>query len=595
MPNLQELQQYKNIHMIGIGGSSMSGIAEILKKWNFNVTGSDSTESEVTNDLIANDIPVYIGSNPMNVDRCDLVVYSAAIKPENPELVRARELGIPTVERKEIMGELTRAFRNSICVSGTHGKSTTTSMIAQCFLDAQKDPTIQIGAVLDSIGGNYRVGESEYFIIEACEYSASFLDFFPKVEVILNIDNDHLDYYKTMENVKAAFVEYVKLLPDDGILVYNADDENCRGLSAHTKAKCISFSTKTNKANFTAKNISYDANGCASFDVYKNNAFYKTFKLGVPGEHNVYDALACIAVCSQFDIDKNSVKDTLKVYGGAERRFQYLGEVNGAKVYDDYGHHPTEILAVANAVKKRKYNHSWVLFQPHTFSRTKALLDDFASVLTNFDNIIVTDIYAAREIDNHEVSARDIIDKIEALGRKAYYIKDLESIVDFVRRNAKEDDIIIAQGAGTITQVGHELVQYPTSTPTSNDDCCGACAPVEEAQQEATVETVQPSYETSEPVVESSNYATESQPVEETTESVETQSETPVENNYNNNYNNNYSNNNNNSYSNNNYHNNNYHNNNNNNYHGHHNHYNNYNHNHNHNHDNNKFGNRFNH
>ena len=577
MPNLQELQQYKNIHMIGIGGSSMSGIAEILKKWNFNVTGSDSVESEVTNDLIANDIPVYIGSNPMNVDRCDLVVYSAAIKPENPELVRARELGIPTVERKEIMGELTRAFRNSICVSGTHGKSTTTSMIAQCFLDAKKDPTIQIGAVLDSIGGNYRVGESEYFIIEACEYSASFLDFFPKVEVILNIDNDHLDYYKTMENVKAAFVEYVKLLPDDGILVYNADDENCRGLSAHTKAKCVSFSTKSTNANFVAKNISYDANGCASFDVYKNNAFYKTFKLSVPGEHNIYDALACIAVCSQFDVDRNSVKNTLKAYGGAERRFQYLGEVNGAKVYDDYGHHPTEILAVANAVKKRKYNHSWVLFQPHTYSRTKALLDDFASVLTNFDNIIVTDIYAAREIDNHEVSSRDIIDKIEALGRKAYYIRDLESIVDFVRRNAKPDDIIIAQGAGSITKVGHELVQDPTSIPVSEDDCCGACAPVEEVQPEVT-ETPVETVETSEPVVE-----TVETPVEETVESVETQPETPAENNYhNNNYNNNYSNNYHNN--NNNYHNNNYHN--------HHNHYNNYN---NHNHDNNKYGNRFNH
>lgn len=592
MPNLQELQQYKNIHMIGIGGSSMSGIAEILKKWNFNVTGSDSTESEVTNELIQNDIPVYIGSNPMNVDRCDLVVYSAAIKPENPELVRARELGIPAVERKEIMGELTRAFRNSICVSGTHGKSTTTSMIAQCFLDAKKDPTIQIGAVLDSIGGNYRVGESEYFIIEACEYSASFLDFFPKVEVILNIDNDHLDYYKTMENVKAAFVEYVKLLPDDGILVYNADDENCRGLSAHTKAKCISFSTKSNNANFVAKNISYDANGCASFDVYKNNAFYKTFKLSVPGEHNIYDALACIAVCSQFDVDKNSVKNTLKTYGGAERRFQYLGEVNGAKVYDDYGHHPTEILAVANAVKKRKYNHSWVLFQPHTYSRTKALLDDFANVLINFDNIVVTDIYAAREIDNHEVSSRDIIDKIEALGRKAYYIRDLESIVDFVRRNAKPDDIIITQGAGSITQVGHALVQDPTSTPVSEDDCCGSCAPVQEepavAEPVETVETV----ETSEPVVETPVEETV-EPVEETT-SVESQPEPQVENN---NYNNNnYNNNNYNSYNNhNNYHNNN------NNYHGNnnchnnnHNHYNNYN-NHNHNHDNNKYGNRFNH
>jgi len=585
MPNLQELQQYKNIHMIGIGGSSMSGIAEILKKWGFNVTGSDSTESDVTKDLMNNDIPVYIGSNPMNVDRCDLVVYSAAIKPENPELVRARELGIPAVERKEIMGELTRAFRNSICVSGTHGKSTTTSMIAQCFLDAKKDPTIQIGAVLDSIGGNYRVGESEYFIIEACEYSASFLDFFPKVEVILNIDNDHLDYYKTMENVKAAFVEYVKLLPDDGILVYNADDENCRGLSSHTKAKCISFSTKSNNANFVAKNISYDSKGCASFDVYKNNTFYKTFKLSVPGEHNVYDALACIAVCSQFDVDKNSVKNTLKVYGGAERRFQYLGEVNGAKVYDDYGHHPTEILAVANAVKKRKYNHSWVLFQPHTFSRTKALLDDFANVLINFDNIVVTDIYAAREVDYHEVSSRDIIDKIEALGRKAYYIKDLESIVDFVRRNAKEDDIIITQGAGTITKVGHELVQDGTCTTSAPaDDCCGTSAPVQEEQPETTeaIETTE-SYDTPTSVeVE--------QPVEETT-SVESQPETPVENN-NNNYNsyNNY--NNHNDYHNHN--NNNYHGNNN--YHNNHNHYNNYNnHNHDHNHDNNKYGNRFNH
>ena len=577
MPNLQELQQYKNIHMIGIGGSSMSGIAEILKKWGFNVTGSDSTESDATRDLMNNDIPVYIGSNPMNVDRCDLVVYSAAVKPEDPELVRAKELGIPAVERKEIMGELTRAFRNSICVSGTHGKSTTTSMIAQCFLDAKKDPTIQIGAVLDSIGGNYRVGESEYFIIEACEYSASFLDFFPKVEVILNIDNDHLDYYKTMENVKAAFVEYVKLLPDDGILVYNADDENCRGLSSHTKAKCISFSTKSNNANFVARNISYDSNGCASFDVYHNNTFFKTFKLSVPGEHNIYDALACITVCSQFDVDKNSVKNTLKTYGGAERRFQYLGEVNGAKVYDDYGHHPTEILAVANAVKKRKYNHSWVLFQPHTFSRTKALLDDFANVLINFDNIIVTDIYAAREIDNHEVSSRDIIDKIEALGRKAFYIRDLESIVDFVRRNAKPDDIIITQGAGSITKVGHELVQDGHySCASASDDCCGSCTP---SQEEQSLET-----ESVEPI----NTQIEStQPVETTPK--ESQPESTVENN-------NYNSNNNNSYNNhNNYHsNNNYHGNNNNNYHHNHNHYNNYN-NHNHNHDNNKFGNRFNH
>ena len=459
MALLEELKQYKNIHMIGIGGTSMSGIAEILKKWGFNITGSDTQASDVTNKLIESGINVVIGHDPSLVAGADLVVYSAAIRPDDVELVSAHELNIPTVERKDILGEITKGFRNTICVSGTHGKSTTTSMVSMCFLQAKKDPTIQVGAVLDEIGGNYRVGNSENFIIEACEYSESFLSFYPKAEIILNIYNDHLDYYKSIDNIIAAFIKYIKLLPDDGILVYNADDEHCAHFSQYTKAKSLTFGINKLNANYVAKNISYDKNGYASFDVYHNNVFYKTFKLSVPGKHNVYNALACIALCDEFGLDKGDIKEGLQKYTGVKRRFEYLGEVNGAKVYDDYGHHPTEILAVANALKKKKYNHSWVIFQPHTYSRTKALLDDFARCLTNFDNIIVTDIYAARETNTYGISSRDIVNKIDSLGRKAYYIPNFDDIVDFIKRNAKENDVIITQGAGTITKVGHKLVE----------------------------------------------------------------------------------------------------------------------------------------
>lgn len=457
MANLDHLKQYKNIHMIGIGGTSMSGIAEILKKWGFNISGSDTYSTDVTDKLIESGIPVTIGHDENSVNVADLVVYSAAIKDTDVELAKAKELGIPTVERKEILGEITKAFRNTICISGTHGKSTTTSMISMCFLEANQDPTIQVGAVLNEIGGNYRVGNSENFILEACEYSESFLNFEPKAEIILNIDNDHLDYYKNMDNIKQAFIKYVELLPDDGILVYNADDENCPHFSQYTKAKCLTFGINSTNANYVAKNISFDKNGFASFDVYHNNVFYKTFKLSIPGKHNVYNALACIALCDEFGISKSDIKTGLLNYTGVCRRFEYLGEMNGAKIYDDYGHHPTEITAVADAMKKKKYNHSWVIFQPHTYSRTKTLLDDFAKSLINFDNIIVTDIYAAREVNTFNVSSKDIVDKIDALGRKAYYIKDFDDIIDFLKRNVKEDDIILTQGAGTITKLGHKL------------------------------------------------------------------------------------------------------------------------------------------
>ncbi len=459
MANIQEIRQYKNIYMIGIGGSSMSGISEILKYWGFNVAGSDVHTSSIIDKLISSGIAVSIGHNPENVTGFDLVVYSAAISKNDPELVKARELGIPTVERKEFLGAITRAFRNTICVSGTHGKSTTTSMVSMCFLEAKQDPTIQIGAILDDIDGNYRVGNSEIFILEACEYSESFLKFSPKAEIILNIDNDHLDYYKTFDNLKEAFIKYVKLLPDDGILVYNADDTNCAHISQYTKAKSITFGLKNTNANFTAKNINFDVNGYPSFDVYHNNVFYKTIKLSILGKHNILNALACIALCDEFGLDRFDIKNALAKYKGVERRFQYLGKINGASVYDDYGHHPTEITATAEALKKKDFNHSWVVFQPHTYSRTKNLLDDFANCLLNFDNIIITDIYAAREENIYNISSKDIVEKIDALGRKAYYISNFDDIIEFLKRNVKPNDVVITQGAGTITELGHKLIE----------------------------------------------------------------------------------------------------------------------------------------
>ena len=459
MPNIDSIKKYKKIHMIGIGGISMSGIAEILLNWGFTVSGSNNVDSELLHDLSKAGITVYIGHDKKNIIGADCVVYSAAINKENPELVYARELGIPTIERSDFLGELTRCYQNTIAISGTHGKTTTTSLVSLCFLEAQKDPSIQVGAIIKELNGNYRVGNSENFIIEACEYVESFLKFYPKAEIILNIDNDHLDYFKNIENINNAFIKYVKLLPDDGLLVVNSDNDYCAKLHEYTNAKVVSYGIENEKANFVARNITFNKNGFAIFDVYHNNNFYASFELSVPGPHNVLNALACIALCDSYGIAKSDIKSALKKYTGAHRRFEFIGNINGASIYDDYGHHPTEIKATAIALKKKTYNQSWVVFQPHTYSRTKNLLDDFADSLTYFDNIIITDIYAARETNTYNVSSEDIVQKIKDLGRKAIYIKEFDDIVLYLKEHVQKDDIILTLGAGTVTKIGHMLLK----------------------------------------------------------------------------------------------------------------------------------------
>ena len=459
MINIQDLKKYKNIYMIGIGGVSMSGIAEILKNWGFTVTGSDWAESDTTRKLNLDGIHVIIGHDVNMVAKADLVVYTAAIKDTDVELIKAKELGIPTMERADFLGLITKVFNDTICISGTHGKTTTTSMVSMCFIEAGLDPSIQVGATLKAIDGNYRIGNSDHFIIEACEYVESFLKFYPKAEVILNIDNDHLDYFKNIENINNAFVKYVKLLPEDGLLVVNLDNYYCSKLSHYTSAKTLSYAIQNEKANFVGRNISFDKNGFPRFDVYHNNTFYGSFELSVPGAHNVLNALACITLCVAYGISKSDIKSALKKYTGAHRRFEYIGQFNGFSIYDDYGHHPTEIKATALALKKKTYNHSWVVFQPHTYSRTKNLLDDFVDSLTYFDNIIITDIYAAREINTYGISSEDIVNKIKELGRKAIYIPNFNDIATYIKENAQKDDIVLTLGAGTVTNIGPMILK----------------------------------------------------------------------------------------------------------------------------------------
>lgn len=460
MANLNQLKMFRHIHMRGIGGTSMSGIAEMLKHWGFHVTGSDDNASELTDKLQENGIPVTIGYDLEAVAKSNLVVYTAAIRQDDPELVKARELNIPIAERSEFLGEITRAFEQSICISGTHGKTTTTSMIATCFLEAGLDPTVQVGAILKQLDySNSRIGNSEYFVLESCEYVESFLNFYPNTEVILNIDNDHLDYFKTFDNIKLAFEKYVKLLPEDGLLVVNADDPNCAALAKLVNCRIVTFGLESNNANFVARNISFNSKGFATFDAYYNNNFYKTVSLSVPGKHNVIDALACMAVCHTYGIDKQLITDALKKYTGAHRRYEYIGTIRGnIDIYDDYAHHPTEIQALAEATKQKKHNNAWVIFQPHTYSRTKNLLHDFAKALSPFDYIIVTDIYAAREKNTYDISAQDLVREIEKTGRKAMYMSDFQEIADYIRSHAIDNDIVLTVGAGTVTNIGPMII-----------------------------------------------------------------------------------------------------------------------------------------
>lgn len=448
-----------HIHFIGIGGISMSGLASILLKQHFKVSGSDAHESELTKQLEAEGAILYYGQRASNLDDTpDLVVYTAAIHPDNPEYAAAVAKQIPMLSRAELLGQMMHNFKTPVAISGTHGKTTTTSMASYIFLEADMDPTISVGGILDAIGGNIRVGGHDTFLTEACEYTNSFLHFFPKISVILNIDADHLDFFKDLDDIRHSFREFAHKLPDYGYLIINGEIENIDYIVDGLKAEYATFGLENDSYDYCAKNIGYDAFGHAHFDYYYKGEFIDHIQLNVNGEHNVKNALAAIAAAKRIGIDVDIMKKGLLGFTGAKRRFELKGTCNDFTVVDDYAHHPTEIRATLESAKNYPHNELWCVFQPHTYSRTIAFLDDFAKALSLCDHVIVTDIYAAREKDTGIVSSKDIVDRMADYDVDVHYIKEFDDIEKFILKNCKKNDLLITMGAGNVDSIGNSLV-----------------------------------------------------------------------------------------------------------------------------------------
>jgi UDP-N-acetylmuramate--alanine ligase len=447
----------KKIHMIGIGGISMSGIAQILLDHHAKVSGTDAQESDVTDMLKDMGIEIQIGHHPELIKKADIVVYTAAISEDDPERLEAKKLKKETYERAEFLGIISKEYKNCICISGTHGKSTTTGMTSLAFIEAGLNPTIQIGAMLKQIGGNTRIGSKDYLIMEACEYVDSFLHFHPTSEIVLNIDNDHLDYFKNLENIKESFNKYTELLPENGILVKNNDDENSNKLE-NDKGKVITFAIE-NDADYTARDITYTPEGFPKFSIFFQDKPLVNVTLRVFGYHNIYNALATFALCHEYIDDINKIKAGLEKYEGVGRRFEFLGYYKDTiKVYDDYAHHPTELETTLKSVEKVEHNESWAIFQSHTFSRTKEHYKRFAEILSEFDHIIIATIYPAREINTFGISEDMIVEEIKRYNENAIYIDDFDKIVEYLKENVQEEDLVITIGAGPINKVGLKLL-----------------------------------------------------------------------------------------------------------------------------------------
>ena len=448
---LKKLDKNSHVHFIGIGGISMSALAHILLSNGIKVSGSDWTETEITKILKNDGAEIAIGPNcAENITQPDLVVYTAAVASDNPELCEAKNKGIETLERADFLGELMLDFNMPISISGTHGKTTTTSMLSCVLLEADEDPTILVGGVLNTIGGNYHIGKDKYLIFEGCEYVDSFLKFNPYAALILNIEEDHLDYFSGIEQIKDSFNKFMKKIPEKGYVVVNSDDKNVMASLDNVKCDIIKYGAN---GDYSYKNVSFDEKGCGIFDIFKGDKKLANIHLSVGGNHNVSNATAVFACAHKLKIDVESIVKGIEGFGGTKRRFEYKGAVNGAKVYDDYAHHPTEIAATYDTASKMKHNEIWVVFQPHTYSRTNALLNDFIEVLSKYDNVIITDIYAAREKNTIGITARAISDKI----KNARYISDFSEISEHLKANIKPNDIILTMGAGTITNLSKFL------------------------------------------------------------------------------------------------------------------------------------------
>ncbi len=457
---LFDLKKVRNVHFIGIGGISMSGLAEILYNEGICVTGSDMKASIATKNLNDIGIKVFIPHDEENINGSDLVIYTAAVAMDNPELLKAKRLGIKTIDRATLLGHIMDDYNFSIACAGTHGKTSTTSMVSSILLDAKKDPTVHIGGLLPSMRKSTKVGSKGCFVTEACEYVDSFLKLNPKMAIISNVELDHLDYFKDLEQLKRSFEQFVGKVPSDGYVVANIDDKNVGSIIQGVKCNLVTYGIENKSAMWQAREISFDKRGFPSFNVYKSEKFIGKISLSVPGNHNVSNALSAISGCLMYfkDLDFETVKNSLVNFKGAGRRFEIKGEVGGMTIVDDYAHHPTEIKVTLNSVKNGAYKKVICVFQPHTYTRTKELLFEFSNSFENADVVIISDIYAARENDTGEVHAKDLCELLIAKGKKAVYFENFETIQKFILENSAKGDIVITMGAGDIFKVGEGLV-----------------------------------------------------------------------------------------------------------------------------------------
>ena len=448
----------KHLHFIGIGGSSMSGLARFMLQKGCVISGSDRDASHKTEALEALGVKIHIGHRAENVRGADLVVYSAAIPESNPERAEAKRLGIPQVERAVLLGRLMSTFDQAICVSGTHGKTTTTSMIAQIFVEAGEDPGVHIGGELDAIGGGTRVGGGSTFIAEACEYNGSFWHFYPTIAVILNIDEDHLDFYKDLDDIEASFKRFAGLVPEDGWVVGWGGDPRVRRVLSSLKCRTRTYGLEPYN-ELRAEDISYDELGRPRFTVTLYGHPLCEVELAVSGEKNLLDALAAIAVADISELPMSRVSETLAHFTGAHRRFDLTSVTDGVRVYQDYAHNPAEMKTAIHIAALQPHGTLWAVWQPHTYSRTKALFNGFVETFDEADHVLITDVMGARESDPGDVKSEMFLEPLRARGKNVDVTPTFDDAEAYLRSHWQPGDLVITLGCGNIDLLNEQIAK----------------------------------------------------------------------------------------------------------------------------------------
>ncbi len=452
---LSELKNGAHIHFIGIGGISMSGLADIMLEAGYKVTGSDRSSSDITKKLEKKGAKVFLGHAAENIAGADLVVHTSAVHEDNPEMAAALSEKKRRIDRAEFLGAVMKGYKNAIGVSGTHGKTTTTSMLAHALIYAEKDPTVSVGGELDIIGGNIKAGKSEYFLTEACEYTNSFLKFFPHVAVITNIEEDHLDFFKDIDDIVESFRKFALLTKDEGYVVAWGEDPEIRRALSGTGCNIIYYGL-TPDAEIHPENLIYKS-GYPEFDVVRAGKKLCHIRLSVPGEHNVLNALASVAVCAVYGIDAEIAAKGVETYKGTHRRFEKMGELNGSNVIADYAHHPTEIRATLSTAAKFGAKKIWCVFQPHTYSRTKTLWQDFLTCFADADELILADIFAAREKPDGVTTSARLAEEISRKGKSTRFIDSFDGIAEFLKENVGDGEMVFLMGAGDVIDISKLL------------------------------------------------------------------------------------------------------------------------------------------